>query len=272
MNVVIGGNPIEIITSDVAFSRMLREQYADFIEPINNHRAAIQLTVDIQVDSPDSSAASDDPRLDDELEVRLDSGKWRLTRGDFYASYDPVTRTGSVRQSANRHSIDSVVRIIHSLSLVAQGGFLAHSASAIRHGRAWLFAGRSGAGKTTISRLAPDDVCLLSDEVSFVRQSIDPGENFLAWGTPFTGELGKPGANCCAPIQGICFLEQAQENSLTAIGKAEALRLLMTNILFFADDPELVRQVFDIAAETVEAIPMFRLCFAPDARVWDLIQ
>ena len=58
-------------------------------------------------------------------------------------------------QSANPYSIDAALRIIHSLILARQGGLLVHAASAVRNGKAFLFAGVSGAGKTTISRLAP---------------------------------------------------------------------------------------------------------------------
>lgn len=93
-----------------------------------------------------------------------------MTRGDFQAEWDTASRRGWVRQTANPYGIDAVLRILHSLILAPQGGFLVHAASAVRHGRAFLFAGVSGAGKTTISRLAPPDVKLLTDEISYVRE------------------------------------------------------------------------------------------------------
>jgi hypothetical protein len=45
----------------------------------------------------------------------------------------------------------------------------------------------------------------------------------------------------------------------------------MRNILFFAHDPELVRLVFESACAFVAAVPVYRLSFFPDERVWDLI-
>jgi hypothetical protein len=120
-----------------------------------------------------------------------------------------------------------------------------------------------------MARLAPADACLLSDEVSFIRQS---PEGYFAWGTPFAGELAQPGVNRCAPIAALCFLEQGSNNCLTPLGRAEALQLLMTCILFFADDPDLVGRLFAIAADFVDAVKIYRLSFLPDARVWDLIQ
>ena len=41
--------------------------------------------------------------------------------------------------------------------------------------------------------------------------------------------------------------------------------------VFFAEDPELVRRVFRSACQFVEDVPVRRLTFVPDARVWELI-
>ena len=97
---------------------------------------------------------------------------------------------GEIRQSANPYSIDAALRILHSLILARQGGLLVHAASAVRNGRAFLFAGVSGAGKTTISRLAPADVTLLTDEISYLRRN---GQGYVAYGTPFRRRTGEGG-------------------------------------------------------------------------------
>ncbi len=88
-----------------------------------------------------------------------------------------------------------MLRIVHTLVLARQGGFLLHAASAVRNGKAFVFAGVSGAGKTTLSRLAPADADVLSDEISYVRKEAG---GYYAYGTPFAGEvLG--GENLRAP-------------------------------------------------------------------------
>lgn len=260
MNVAIGGTGIDVESSDPVFLSILERQYAEFVSP--DAHPSIRLAVDLVPDTPFQDS-------DDDVRVVREAGHWTITRGDFEAEYDPVCRRGIVRQSANRHSIDSVIRIIHTLELAREGGFLLHSASAIRNGRSFLFAGRSGAGKTTLSRLAPAGVCLLSDEVSYVRKS---GNTFQAWGTPFTGELGTPGANRSAPVEALCFLHQAQENRLIPIDEAEALRGLLTNVLFFAHDPELVRQIFDTASEFAASVNAFQMNFTPGEEAWEIVQ
>ncbi|MGA9811278.1 MAG: hypothetical protein WBQ64_00795, partial [Terriglobales bacterium] len=138
-------------------------------------------------------------------------------------------------------------------------------------GRAFLFSGVSGAGKTTISRLAPPDVTLLTDEVSYVRRS-DLDGGYRACGTPFAGELARVGENCSAPLESLFFLKQGPKNKIEPMAKPESIRRLMRNILFFAGDAELVENVFQSACEFVERVPVQRLTFTPDCRVWGLIR
>ncbi len=134
---------------------------------------------------------------------------------------------------------------------------------------AFLFAGVSGAGKTTISRLAPPDVTLLTDEISYLRRD---GDGYVAYGTPFAGELAKVGENVQAPLAALYLLQQGPGERHRA-GQRRATRCARCceNVLFFAHDPELVGMVFESACELVQRVPVLRLTFVPDARVWELI-
>ena len=193
----------------------------------------------------------------------------RIERGDFRAVLDPIARRGRIYQSENPYSIDTVLRIRHTLALAREGGFLLHAASALVDGQAFVFAGMSGAGKTTISRLAPGHVTLLSDEISYVRLGVDG--RYYAHGTPFAGELARSGENVHAPLAAIYLLDKGPENRIVPVKSAEAARAVLTNLLFFAEDAELVQAVFAAAMNLVERVPIRRLTFAPNARVWDLI-
>jgi hypothetical protein len=255
----IGGMPVRLNTADSTFLEMLRDRYAGFVS--QSREAEIEF--DIELTQPGFS----DPDAD--VVVRENHGRWTLTRGDFRAEWEPVSRRGSVRQSANPYSIDSVLRIVHTLILAKEGGFLLHSASVIRHGRTFLFAGVSGAGKTTISRLAPSDVTLLTDEISYVRPD---GGRYIGFGTPFAGELAKVGENVSAPVAALYFLAQGSENRIDPLPPAEAARNLLANILFFAENEELVQATFHSAFAFVSRVPVARLTFLPDSRVWGLIQ
>jgi len=255
----IGGIAVALQAEDPSFRRMVEDRYSGFV---GKSEAA---QCDFEIDLYDSSESVP---IDDQLEVKLEAGDWLLKRGDFRARWNPETKKGRIRQSCNPYAIDSVLRIVHSLILAKQGGFLVHAASAIRGGKGFIFSGVSGAGKTTISRLAPPDVTLLTDEISYVRRE---GNQYIACGTPFAGELARVGANESAPLSALFFLEKGPKNSIEPIAPTEAIQRLMRNILFFANDPELVKLVFQSACEFASVVPMHRLVFVPDCRVWDII-
>jgi hypothetical protein len=260
----IGGMAIALHTQDVGFRQLLEDRYAGFIE------AAFHPQFEFDVDLFEASEQFEPAKhADDDVQVRLQDGQWLLQRGDFHARWDASVGRGHIRQSRNPYAVDSVLRIVHTLILARQGGFLVHAASAIHHGRAFLFAGVSGAGKTTISRLAPADATLLTDEISYVRRA---GNAYEAWGTPFAGELARVGENQAAPLATLFLLEKGPENRIEEVAAAEAVRLLLRNILFFAEDPELVSLVFRSACEFVEKVPVRRLIFVPDERVWEIIR
>jgi hypothetical protein len=46
---------------------------------------------------------------------------------------------------------------------------------------------------------------------------------------------------------------------------------VLANILFFAEDEELVHSIFHSAFQFASRVPIFRLTFVPDATVWELI-
>ena len=260
--VEIGGIPIALATSDEGFLDLLRQRYDGFL---SSSHPEFELEFDL---------TSEEPASDDDVRVRREGHEWLLQRGDFHARWDPRTGQGSVRQNANPYSLDSVLRIVHSLILAERGGFLLHAASAICDGRAYLFSGVSGAGKTTMTRLAPADITLLTDEISYVRPSNErPSDHgYQAFGTPFAGELAKAGENCAAPVSALFFLEQGPENRVDEVPAADAVRRLMRNILFFAEDKGLVEKLFATACDFVARVPIRRLTFYPDARVWDEIR
>ncbi len=301
IDIDIGAMPIRVRTGSPQFARLLESRYGGFVA----HNGMLRPTVELDVDlaSPDGAI-----NADEDVTVRFESGCWLMRRGDFRATWDAELGRGRVRQSANPYAIDAVLRILHSLILAREGGFLIHAASAIRNGRAYVFAGASGAGKTTISRLAPAEVTVLTDEVSYVRQSrsqkpevrskkpearsrnegtVDCGlstadsssrhsplaicHSYVAFGTPFAGELARIGENTQAPLAALYLLARGPENRIEPVSESEATRALLRNILFFADDAELVRQVFDSALEFARCVPVQRLVFTPDARVWELI-
>ena len=257
VTVEIGGIPIFLRSSNVEFCEMIEQRYEGFVNPLAS--AEYEFEIDL---NPPSEPSDEDARV-----WKCDN-LWFFDRGDFHAEWDSRTRRGWVRQAPNPYAIDTVLRIVHSLVLAEEGGFLLHAASAVRSGRSFIFTGISGAGKTTISRLAPPDVVVLTDEVSYIRRRAG---GYRAYGTPFAGELARVGENISAPFGGLYFLEKGPANRIEPIDDRRAARALLRNVLFFAHDEQLVNRVFDSAYEFVSRVATARLIFTPDERAWRLI-
>jgi len=258
VTVEIGGLPIQLHTSDPDFRQVIEQRYAGFLNP----SAVPACRFEIQLASNQSPA-------DEDVSVFKRGSTWCLRRGDFRAEWDLRRREGWIRQSANPYSIDTVLRITHSLLLAMEGGFQLHASSAIRNARAFLFAGVSGAGKTTTVKLAPPDAVVLTDEISYVRRT---ESGYRAYGTPFAGELARPGANASAPVERVCLLKQSRQNRLRPVTRFNAIRALMRHVLFFAQDKELVERVLDSVVHLVSSVEVVEMEFTPDQRAWELIR
>lgn len=257
----VGEVAIALQSTDPEYCAQVRWRYGDFV------RDREKLSAQINVACVPESGAADDP--DEDLVVHHEHSRWTLHRGDFHAEWDSATGLGSVRQVRSPYATDSFLRVLHSLILAKQSGFLLHAASFIIGGDAYLFSGVSGSGKTTLSRLAPKGAVLLTDEVSYVRKI---GSRYFAYGTPFTGELALNGENVCAPIRAGYLIFHGPRNVASPLAAPAAISGLMRNVLFFAADERLVKSLFQSVCNFVRDVPVQRLEFVPDASVWEIIR
>ena len=181
VTLAIGGLRLVITASDPELIRLARRRYDGFIVAGDGEW---RLDVDVRADGYPPTEELDVRRLDDTFTVGRQDVRGRI---DLRAR-----RAHASLWRADELPLDAFLRVLFSLALVEEGGLLVHAASLVRAGRAYLFPGRSGAGKTTLARLSTD-VLLLSDEVSLVRDG-------RCHGTPFWGELGRGGRPAPRPL------------------------------------------------------------------------
>ena len=182
-----------------------------------------------------------------------------------------VLRTGSNETRfdgvRNEYALDSLLRVLLSWKLTGYTGFLLHAATVIRNGKAYVFTGRSGAGKSTVASLA-EEGSVLTDEISLLR--CESG-GWRAYGTPFWGEFRAAGSNTSAPVRGIFRLVQAAENRVMALRPVELLRALLPNVLFFSPEAEANRRLLKILGQAVETISGYDLAFRKDRAFWEVL-
>ena len=93
------------------------------------------------------------------------------------------------KELASANVIENYLRIIAAHRVLKQRGVILHSAGLVFNEKAYIFAGRSNAGKTTLTRKAhKKGARVLSDDINLVL----PGNGgYDAYAVPFTGEFGR---------------------------------------------------------------------------------
>ncbi|MBE7450846.1 MAG: hypothetical protein HS111_18720 [Kofleriaceae bacterium] len=200
---------------------------------------------------------------------RVDAaGRLRVERFDAEGEIEtgdlPLAARFRVGPSAN--SLEACVRIAASVALARHGALILH-ASAVEHaGRALVFTGVSGAGKSTISAMldrAP--ARKIGDELLVLRRDATVGA-WSAYVPPYLGPAGiAHGAQ--APLDAVHLLVQAPHHARTLVGAAAALRELLRHVLVYVAEPRTADHVLAIAADLTREVPCYRLEFRKDPGV-----
>ncbi len=191
-----------------------------------------------------------------------------FTRVTLYCGKRLIKRSNGRATVLNpiRYPLDQLL-IMYILS--QKQGALVHSAGIDIDGRGFIFAGKSGAGKSSLSQqfLARDDIELLSDDRIVIRRVEGA---FTAFGTPWPGDAGIA-ANKSTGLHGIFYISHGDTNTIRVIKPQEALERLLpvTSIPWY--DREIMSRVLLICEDLVSNVPVYELAFVPGAEVVDVL-
>lgn len=186
---------------------------------------------------------------------------------DFHTAQ--VSLSGSEYEQL--HGLNSALMLCYLLATARLDTVLMHASTVVNDGKAYLFLGRSGTGKSTHSRLwlqAIPGTKLLNDDHPIIR--IDEAGEVIAYGSPWSGKTPCY-HNESAPIGGIVRIKQAPANSIRLLSPIEAYASLFTSSsgmiwekeLADAKDRTLQKIVSRIAIRTLNCLPdeaAARLC------------
>jgi hypothetical protein len=131
-----------------------------------------------------------------------------------------------------------------------------------------VFAGRSGAGKSTVARILSGEAEVLSDELVALRRL--PG-GWYAYGTPFWGDFARAGVNLSAPLRAICLLQHAKEPRLERLSRRDALTGVLQCSLQFAEGPQVAEWMLNVVSALVQDVAVHRLRFPPSIEFWEVV-
>ena len=191
-----------------------------------------------------------------------------FSRAVVYCGEDLTRVTKGVTTLSNpvRYPLDQIL-LMHLLAL--REGAIIHAAGVVIKGRGLIFPGRSGGGKSTITRclMARDDISILSDDRVIVRNG---GKTIMVFGTPWPGDAGIA-RNKKSELRGIFFMHPGQATRITRIDPGTAFEKLLpvTSIPWY--DRETIPSIFAFLEKLVSRVPAYLLRFRPTPEVADVI-
>lgn len=145
------------------------------------------------------------------------------------------------------------------LNLLLFNGMMLHASAIEYNGKAYLFSGPSGMGKSTHTRLWQslygDAVQVFNDDKPALRR-LDDG--WFAYGTPWCGKDGI-NQNKKVPLGGICFLKRGEENKIRRLDKKEAMQNVLWQTTRKLKDVNKMTALLGLVDKLVREIPIFEL-------------
>lgn len=149
--------------------------------------------------------------------------------------------------------------------LLRFSGMLLHSSAVEYEGKAYLFSGPCGVGKSTHSRqwqqTFGDAAQVFNDDKPALRY-LDG--TWYAYGTPWCGKDGI-NQNKKVPLAGICFLKQAGENAIRKMTAQEAISHIYSQTMYILHKQENMERLLCQIDNLVRCVPVWELRNTPGA-------
>lgn len=258
MNIKIGDHFIQIITN----SKKMKDHFTkNFQQLKETNKSEPDLIIHIN----DGYGI---PFQDYDVKVNHQHQKITYQRADYLIEVDSQFRSAIISvydELALKHALTNLYSsfIVHH-----QWGLLIHSSCAIEMGKAHIFAGHSGAGKSTAAKLSYPRL-LLSDEATLVK--ITPN-GIKVFDSPFRSELEME--NICLEnieLASVQILHQSLKNQRKRIEKADALLHLMDKVFYWPHNQEETKAILKLLTLLIKNVPVYELYFQKNNLFWELI-
>lgn len=161
----------------------------------------------------------------------------------------------------------ALLNLYSSFIVFHNWGLLMHSSCVLDHNKAHMFAGHSGAGKSTAARLSQPRE-LLSDEATIIKVEND---SVTVYNSPFRSDTETNEYVPESPLKSIQLLVQSRAIKRTRIKKSEAVIDLIGKVFYWKHDPEDTKKVLLLLTKLIVSVPVYELQFEKNNNFWELI-
>ncbi|WP_409290485.1 hypothetical protein [Peribacillus sp. SCS-37] len=207
------------------------------------------------------------PFQDYDVTITKEESEIVFRRSDYLISASRDYRQAKIAVHDELALKHALLTLYSSFIVHHNWGLLIHSSCVIEGGKAHIFAGQSGAGKSTAAKLSyPRE--LLSDEATLVK--VSAGE-IKVFDSPFRSEQKRSGDKEPVPLHSIQLLYQALQNRRVMIKKSEALLELMDKVFYWRHEAEETQKIWGLLMQVISRTPAYRLHFQKNNTFWGLI-
>ncbi len=193
----------------------------------------------------------------EEMHVKKDGSHVLL-----FCEYDLIDR--------DAQDIFHAIRFAVLVAASERGFFFLHSASLLYRGRAWLFSGRSGAGKSTHVNLWREafGAEILNGDLNMLGIE---GGTVMVHGQPWCGTSGIA-TEKGYPLGGIAFLKKAAKNACEIPDASEKILAIVQRMISPAWEEDLLRRNIAFAEKVESCCPVWRLSCRPDREAAEVMR
>ncbi len=240
---------------------------------------AYDLSLDVTIDAELSTPSlTDEPVEYPGVETAThEDGSVEFRRHDLRMELDS-SRTRArvtVRPSLATHlptkdptPLDTPLRLLLASALPKRDGLLLHASGYADARGAILFAGESGAGKTTTALKLPHENVLSDDQIAVRR--VDG--TWVAWSLPMVGRYGRPTESHHARLRTILLLRKSDgAPAVTSIRGADALVGLARCVCRFEGHDSSAHGFLALVASLASEVDVATLALSKDAELLALV-
>ncbi|OGY19117.1 MAG: hypothetical protein A2900_01235 [Candidatus Chisholmbacteria bacterium RIFCSPLOWO2_01_FULL_50_28] len=191
-------------------------------------------------------------------------------KGIYAGTIDLIHRKGEFH-CFSVSALNTILKLFTSLCVLFKRGLVLHASAIVIKGKAFVFVGKQGVGKSTIARLSGGNI--IADDTSFIVPS---NRVFYVHPTPFDKNLELPN-NSPAPLQKCIYIShKLQNDTFERLRSRDMPKLLIDHIRpdmdFFRFSPLCLNEIFTSIINFVASFEKFYILdFSKSDNFLDLI-